>query len=73
MEKLYADDKPSDCRFCYWWDSRKKSCILTEERCYYLIREPEPKNIECIGCPYGITQPCIGYCLKKLMGQGGVK
>ena len=72
MERLYADDKPKNCRFCYWWDLRKKSCILTEERCYYRISKPERGKGACAGCPYGIGRPCVGYCMRKLLGQPGV-
>ena len=72
MGNLYAEDKPKDCQYCYWWNLQKKSCILTEERCYYLIKASAPKNTPCTDCPYGRVQPSIGYCLKKIMGQGGV-
>ena len=73
MGNLYAEDKPKDCQYCYWWSPQKKSCILTKERCYYLIKAPEPKKTPCTGCSYGRVEPCIGYCLKKIMGQGGVE
>ena len=73
MGNLYAEDKPKDCQYCYWWSPQKKSCILTKELCYYLIKAPEPKKTPCTGCSYGRVEPCIGYCLKKIMGQGVVE
>ncbi|MCF0129963.1 MAG: hypothetical protein HUJ70_15365 [Pseudobutyrivibrio sp.] len=71
--RLYAQDKPKDCRYCHWWESKKKGCVLTEERCYYLLKPPEEKITPCTGCCYGRTRQCVGYCLKKAMGQGGVE
>ena len=71
--KLYEEDKPKDCRFCYWWGGNKKGCILTEERCYYLLKPVEPKVTPCTGCPYGKHKPCIGWCTKKILGQGGIE
>lgn len=68
MGNLYAEDKPKDCQYCYWWSPQKKSCILTKERCYYLIKAPEPKKTPCTGCPYGREQPCIGFLLSKETG-----
>ena len=28
MEKLYAEDKPKSCEFCYYWNGKKKGCVL---------------------------------------------
>ena len=24
----YTDDKPKDCRYCYFWGGKKKGCML---------------------------------------------
>lgn len=24
----FAEDKPKDCKFCYYWGGKKKGCIL---------------------------------------------
>lgn len=38
----YADDKPKDCKYCYFWGGKKKGCTLGGvENCYYLIKEDE--------------------------------
>lgn len=68
---IYAADKPSDCRYCYFWTSDKKGCHLGEANCYYRL-EQKPKrkaNNECNGCPYGVHSPCIGWCTKNLMKE----
>ena len=36
-EARYAEDKPKSCEYCYWWDDKKRICVLGEEKCYYLI------------------------------------
>ena len=39
----FAEDKPKDCKFCYYWGGKKKGCILGgEEKCFYLIKEQPP-------------------------------
>ena len=68
-EIRYADDKPKDCRYCYYWGGRIRGCTLKKENCYYIL---PPKKVKknaspCEGCPYGEPHPCIGYCLRKLM------
>ena len=72
--RVYASDKPCDCRYCYYWDMRRSDCI--RDKCWYLL--PLPKNIaesfdddgrlisDCRICPYGRVSPCIGYCIAKL-------
>lgn len=72
-EKVYAQDKPRDCRYCYFWKNKKKGCTLGKGNCYYLISvPPEPKS-ECDGCPYGKHHPCIGWCTKKILRETGVR
>ena len=69
-EVRYAEDKPKSCKFCYWWDPDEKCCELGEEKCYYLLpEEPKKPAGPCDGCPYGRNNPCIGVCMKKVLGQ----
>ena len=68
-EVRYASDKPKECKYCYFWEGKKKGCMLGEARCYYILPNPKkekPKS-PCDGCPYCNPNPCIGYCLKKIM------
>lgn len=68
----YAEDKPSDCRHCYWWYVAEERCILGEDKCYYILPEKQIKKSSlCDGCPYGKNAPCIGYCLRKIMNKDG--
>lgn len=73
MDKnIYAEDKPKDCRYCYFWRGKRKGCELGVENCYYIIKvQPKPKS-ECDGCPYGRVNPCIGWCTKKIMREMGL-
>ena len=65
----YREDKPQDCRYCYWY-MEGRGCVL-DRGCYYeLIDEPEEKGEHpCEGCAYARPIPCLGYCLKKLRGE----
>ena len=67
-EGRYASDKPKECRYCYFWEGKKKGCQLGEEHCYYILppREEAKKTGPCDGCPYGVIHPCIGYCLREI-------
>ena len=39
----YEDDKPWDCRYCYYWAGRIRGCQL--KNCWYLIHLSEqPKQ-----------------------------
>lgn len=71
-EIRYASDKPKDCKFCYYWNSRKKDCSLGKENCYYILPEKKAvkKKSPCEGCPYGAVRPCIGYCLREIQQRG---
>ena len=36
----FTEDKPKNCKFCYYWGGKKKGCILGgEEKCFYLIKD----------------------------------
>lgn len=78
--RRYAADKPGECRYCYFWNGRRKCCGQRE--CYYLLpeeipkAEKEPEELsqqypvgtgDCQSCPYGRHSPCIGYCIRKIM------
>lgn len=64
----YAEDKPKDCRYCYWWGSQSGGCELGEKNCYYILpSEKHKKKSRCDGCSYGRVNPCIGYCMKEIM------
>ena len=63
-EILYSPDKPKDCKYCYWYYKRK-GCTYGDH-CYYEVK-PKEKESPCDGCAYGITSPCIGYCMKELL------
>ena len=67
-EVRYASDKPKECKYCYFWEGKKKGCQLGEERCYYLLppEKEKKKKSPCDGCPYGRVSPCIGYCLREI-------
>ena len=65
----YSPDKPKDCKYCYWYYKRK-GCTYGDH-CYYEVK-PKEKESPCDGCPYGVTSPCIGYCVKELLGQAKV-
>ena len=71
-EPRYADDKPKDCAFCFYWDEGRKKCRLGKMNCYYLLEDPHLIETPCRGCPYKKGGPCIGWCTRKILGQEGV-
>ena len=68
-QTVFAADKPSDCRFCYYWNNKESACFLGKDKCYYLITTPQMQKSECDGCPYGQYYPCIGWCTKKILRE----
>ena len=64
----YAEDKPKDCKNCYWWGGKSLGCSLGEEDCYYRLPdgEPEKEKSRCDSCPYKRSGPCIGYCISDI-------
>lgn len=69
---IYAMDKPKDCRYCYYWQSEEKGCLLGEKNCYYLLRPGKNKKKNpCDGCPYGRINPCVGFCMKEILKKRG--
>lgn len=63
MSETYANGKPKDCRYCYYFD--KGGC--TQKRCYYEQQKKLRPKSECDGCPYGRYDPCIGWCTKEVL------
>ena len=67
-EIRYAADKPKDCKYCYFWRGKQRGCLLTEERCYYILPPKEEKEKgPCEDCPYGKGRPCVSFCMKKIL------
>ena len=72
--RRYEEDKPRDCRYCYYWAGRVRGC--SRKDCWYLLPLPEkPKKefdengvpvLNCRTCAYAKQGPCIGYCIAKI-------
>lgn len=45
-EVRYASDKPKECKYCYYWEGKRKGCLLGEERCYYILPPEDEKEKE---------------------------
>lgn len=67
-QHIYADDKPRDCRYCYFY-KRRGGCTLGTEHCFYLLDKAEGDASPCCGCPYGRASPCIGFCMRKVLEE----
>lgn len=67
--RKYSEEKPWSCKYCYWWEGKKKGCSL--KQCHYLLPEKKKavKTTPCGGCPYGKHVPCIGYCIARLHSE----
>lgn len=61
----YHAERPSSCRYCFFWKNRKAGCSLGKENCYYLAESPNTKS-PCNGCGYG---PCVSFCMKEILGR----
>ena len=35
--RKYSEEKPWSCKYCYWWEGKKKGCSL--KQCHYLLSE----------------------------------
>ena len=44
MNRIYSEDKPKECRHCYFYDKRR--CIL--DRCYDILLQNNPYDRETI-------------------------
>ena len=70
----YAEDRPDNCRDCFFWKKSTGSC--TRYECFFLrplrkkIEERFDENgkliLDCRICPYSRVSPCIGYCIAAL-------
>ena len=70
----YVDDKPKECKYCYFWDGKVKGCTLGGvENCHYLIRKNVSliKITKCDDCPYKRNGSCIGWCTKDILQKKG--
>ncbi|MDD5858199.1 MAG: hypothetical protein PUE19_08350, partial [bacterium] len=54
MKTQYAADKPSDCRYCYYWKNKRTGCSLGKANCYYRISPPPKLKSDCDGYKDGI-------------------
>lgn len=52
-KQFYPADKPTNCRYCYYWKNRKAGCSLGKENCIYEGITPKEQLSECVGYPYG--------------------
>ena len=71
---MYSAYRPRECRFCYFWEGKRRGC--NQKECYYLIgpeesetKQEEPVPGRCPGCPYGRVHLCIGYCTAKILKE----
>ena len=64
----HTEDKPKDCRYCYFWKQTEGCTFRGKTGCYYVSAQKPPAAVsECDGCPYGRASPCIGWCTKELL------
>ena len=69
----HTEDKPKDCRYCYFWKQTEGCTYRGKTDCYYISAQKPPATVsECDGCPYGRASPCIGWCTKELMRSMGL-
>ena len=67
----YSQDKPKECRYCYFWKNNRVGCELGSDNCFYRIPQKQAIS-ECDGCPYGRASPCIGWCTKRILKEMGM-
>lgn len=69
----YIEDKPADCRYCYFGDVDDPHCAYdaNDNECYYSLTEQSNIKLsiknECANCPYGLHSPCIGWCTREIL------
>ena len=67
----HTQDKPKDCRYCYFWKKSTGCTYKGKTGCYY-----EPENTapvtECTNCPYKRSGPCIGWCTREVLRSVGL-
>ena len=70
----YSNEKPGECKFCYFWGGRNKGCeYIGDKPCYYILEEKVVDPDSCEACPYGKQRKCLGYCTKKLLAENKEK
>ncbi len=70
----YSNEKPGECKYCYFWGGRNKGCqYIGNKPCYYIIEEKQINPDSCEACPYGKHSRCIGYCTKKILIEQKLK
>lgn len=45
MKTQYAADKPSDCRYCYYWKNTRKGCSLGKANCCNGVQREHNKKL----------------------------
>lgn len=63
MGKVFADDKPKSCEYCYYHAGGAK-CSLGkgDSNCYYRLKA-QAENTRCSKCPYKTNKnTCVGIC-----------
>ena len=69
----HTEDKPKNCRYCYFWKQTEGCTYRGKTDCYYVSAQKPPAAVsECDGCPYGRASPCIGWCTKELLRSMGL-
>ena len=69
----HTEDRPKDCRYCYFWKQTEGCTYRGKTDCYYISAQKPPATVsECDGCPYGRASPCIGWCTKELLRSMGL-
>ncbi len=78
--RSYAEDRPGNCKKCFFWKNNTGSCSRND--CFFL--RPLRKKLEerfdeygklildCRICPYNRASPCIGYCIAALRREVAV-
>lgn len=69
LDRELLDLKPKSCKFCCWWSAKKRRCERAS--CYY-ERQAKATLTDCGNCPYRKSQPCIGWCTRKIMRELGL-
>ena len=72
MEKIrYAPDKPEDCRYCEFWNGKKREMFSVGRAVLYLLPEKKKQRSKspCDGCSYARNAPCIGFCMLNVLAD----
>ena len=75
MGKVFADDKPKSCEYCYYHAGGDK-CSLGkgDSNCYYRLKVVKEENSRCTKCPYKSSKDaCVGICWADVFAKGHKK